>query len=298
MHLERLVDRPIIHPDIPGYDADRLGTNINGPSLIRAPDWLPEPLGRYYLYFAHHQGTHIRLAFADHLAGPWTLHAPGSLQLSQTPFTGHIASPDLHIDSENRRLVMYYHGHGGVSTPRDVEQPSMVAYSSDGLNWRTDFEVLGESYFRVFRVGDGMTYAIAKGGRLYRSSDGFGGFVHRGACMDYSGRHWAVRVTDAGIDWFYSRWGDEPEHLLHAFTPLPADWMDWRLTGRRSLLRPERDWEGVNRPTAVSMIGAVHEPTHELRDPAYFRDDDGRGYLLYTTAGESGIAIGELLDDR
>jgi hypothetical protein len=38
---------------------DRMGSNINGPSLIRVPDWVPDPLGRYYLYFAHHHGTYI-----------------------------------------------------------------------------------------------------------------------------------------------------------------------------------------------------------------------------------------------
>ena len=60
---------------------DRMGDNINGPSLIKVPDWIENPLGQYYLYFAHHQGTHIRLAYADRLEGPWTTHAPGTLQL-------------------------------------------------------------------------------------------------------------------------------------------------------------------------------------------------------------------------
>jgi hypothetical protein len=32
----------------------------------------------------------------------------------------------------------------------------------------------------------------------------------------------------------------------------------------------------------------------QLRDPAIFEDDDGRTYLLYSVAGESGIAIAEL----
>ena len=68
----RIMEEPIIHP---GMDA-RIGTNINGPSVIRVPDWLAKPLGRYYLYFAHHKGTFIRLAYADNLKGPWQIH-PG-----------------------------------------------------------------------------------------------------------------------------------------------------------------------------------------------------------------------------
>ena len=51
MHATRLLDEPIIHP---GMD-DRIGANINGPSVICVPDWVEAPLGRYYLYFAHHR---------------------------------------------------------------------------------------------------------------------------------------------------------------------------------------------------------------------------------------------------
>ena len=51
--VTRLPGNPIIRPAmLPGAD----GENINGPSLIRVPDWVANPLGRYYLYFAHHNG--------------------------------------------------------------------------------------------------------------------------------------------------------------------------------------------------------------------------------------------------
>ena len=70
VRIERLVDAPIIRPEM---DA-AMGSNIAGPSLIRVPEWLPNPLGRYYLYFADHRGTYIRLAYADELTGPWTMH--------------------------------------------------------------------------------------------------------------------------------------------------------------------------------------------------------------------------------
>ena len=48
VRIERLVDAPIIRPEMDGS----MGSNIAGPSLIRVPEWLPNPLGRYYLYFA------------------------------------------------------------------------------------------------------------------------------------------------------------------------------------------------------------------------------------------------------
>src|SRR6185369_80677 len=80
---ERLAANPIITPQTD----HSIGTNINGPSLIRVPGWVPHPLGRYYLYFADHNGKYIRLAYADRLQGPWKIHAPGALQLSQSYFS-------------------------------------------------------------------------------------------------------------------------------------------------------------------------------------------------------------------
>jgi hypothetical protein len=37
-------------------------------------------------------------------------------------------------------------------------------------------------------------------------------------------------------------------------------------------------------------------PVRQLRDPAIYQED-GRTYLLYSVAGEHGIAIAELLED-
>lgn len=308
-HLTRLGDGPIVGPDTPGYDTATLGTNINGPSAIRVPDWVADPLGRYYLYFAHHQGESIRLAYADDVAGPYRVHTPGTLQLDQTPFRHHIASPDLHIDQARQRFVMYYHGCGytGGHDTVGTEQQTCVATSPDGLHWSSETVVLGESYFRVFDVAEAR-YAVSKGGRLYRqgpAGDAAAWETRRPAMVDLSGRHWAVWSDDNGTDhaalhWVYSRWGDAPERLLHAITPLrdatagPIDWARWRLERRADLLAAEHDWEGAHQPIAVSLPGSVHEPVHELRDPAYLRDSDGREYLFYSVAGEAGIAVAEL----
>src|SRR5262249_16940940 len=63
-----------------------LGDNVNGPSIIRVPSWIEHPLGRYYMYFAHHMGTHIRLAYADAITGPWHVYDPGVLEVKDTAF--------------------------------------------------------------------------------------------------------------------------------------------------------------------------------------------------------------------
>lgn len=89
--MVRLPGNPIVRPEIlPSQD----GSNIKGPSLIRAPGWVRAPLGGYYLYFAHHGGRYIRLAVADALARPRRIHEPGVLRLEQAPAcVDHVASP-------------------------------------------------------------------------------------------------------------------------------------------------------------------------------------------------------------
>src|SRR6266542_5551583 len=84
----RFKDNPILHGKLKGLEGAP-GRNINGPSLLRVPAWVENPLGKYYLYFAHHSGDYIRLAYADRLEGPWTVHEPGALHLKDAPGRGH-----------------------------------------------------------------------------------------------------------------------------------------------------------------------------------------------------------------
>ena len=82
VRVERLLDAPIIRPDL----HPSIGENIQGPSLIRVPDWVEDRLGAYYLYFADHKGRYIRLAYADAVLGPWHIHQAGSLQIADSHF--------------------------------------------------------------------------------------------------------------------------------------------------------------------------------------------------------------------
>ena len=60
IRVTRLANGPIIGPHL----HPSIGVNIQGPSLIRVPDWIDNRLGAYYLYFADHKGSYIRLAYA------------------------------------------------------------------------------------------------------------------------------------------------------------------------------------------------------------------------------------------
>ncbi|MBN2507754.1 MAG: hypothetical protein JXQ71_13780 [Verrucomicrobia bacterium] len=279
----------------------REGENINGPSLIRVPPWVSKPLGRYYLYFAHHNGQYIRLAYANHLEGPWTLHPPGALHLGQTPACrGHLASPEVVLDETRLEIRMYFHG----PARRVSGQKSFVALSRDGRHFTPRDEVLGLFYFRVFRH-DGWWYALAKGGVLHRSRDGLTGFerghnpfpggqLRKGDLNEPGPRHVAL-LKEADTLWvYYTRIGDAPERILRARMHLGPDWRDWSVADPVDVLRPERAWEGATLPLQASKAGAARGPENALRDPAVFVDADGRRYLLYSVAGESGIAIAEL----
>ena len=68
--------------------------NINGPSVISVPSWVKNPLGKYYMYFAHHKGEYIRLAYADSIEGPWRIYQPGSLRVKDSLFTTQRATGD------------------------------------------------------------------------------------------------------------------------------------------------------------------------------------------------------------
>jgi hypothetical protein len=300
---QRLLDRPIIDPSTPGAD-ERLGTNINGPSLIRVPDWLPDPLGRYYLYFAHHQGRYIRLAYADRIEGPWTIYTPGTLQLEQTRFNNHIASPDVHIDPANRRLIMYFHGCCVKDPAIGYSQITCVATSPDGLHFDAGTEWLTNSYLRVFWWQDAC-YGLSMPGMMWHAPDPFGRFQLRQRGVEdelcaprssgeaYRSRHLAVDVVGSTLWIYFSRVGDTPERLLASSIDLTRPYAQWTATAPIELLRSEHAFEGADLPVETSAGGAIHRRAHALRDPAIFRED-GRCYLVYSTAGESGLGLAEI----
>lgn len=302
VQIRRFATNPIIRPDmIPG----RGGANINGPSLIRVPEWAANRLGRYYLYFAHHSGNSIRLAYADKLEGPWTIHKGGVLQLTEVPACkGHIASPDVHVDEVRKEIRLYFHGpvrEGGG-------QNSFLALSPDGLKFVPRDEVLGISYFRVFRWQESW-WAMAKGGQFYRSSDGMTGFEKGPNPLDDAvkndadptkshPRHVAVRVEGDTLWVYFTSIGDSPERILRSKILLNEDWKTWKASTPIEILRPETDWEGAKLPLTVSIAGAASGPENALRDPCLFTDVDGRDYLLYSVAGEMGIAIADSMPRR
>lgn len=320
IEITRLLDHPIITPD----SHPSIGTNIQGPSLIRVPAWVKNPLGKYYLYFADHKGAYIRLAYADELQGPWTVHVPGSLQLADSHFpvqpppvpaggaeklyaryrasgvdpdklphdpmidmtVPHIASPDVHVDEDRKRIVMYFHGLESFGV-----QVSRMATSTDGIHFTAEPPILAQPYMRVFEY-KGETWALAMPGQFYRRTAD-GGFEKGPLRFNPNMRHSAVLVRGHQLFVFWTQVGNAPERILVSTIDLSAPWDEWRESEAVEVLRPERTWEGADAPPEPSQRSVAYGVVNQLRDPAIF-EEDGTLYLLYAVAGERGIAIAGL----
>ncbi len=319
--VERLGAGPIIYPGL----HPSIGDNIQGPSLIKVPDWVDAPLGRYYLYFADHKGAYIRLAYADDLVGPWQIHVPGSVQIAESHFltqppavtpekadgiratfaksgvrilhdiieevtTPHIASPDVHVDAARQQIIMYYHGLEGVG-----HQTTRVATSVDGINFTTQPQALGKTYWRAFHW-DNYVYALAMPGQLYRSRDPFNGFEEGPLLFNPNMRHSAVLVRGDTLHVFWTQVGDMPEHIKHSTIELSADWQGWQVEGSDEVVRPEREYEGALAQLEPSVRSTAYGVVNQLRDPAIFVEGENV-YLLYAVGGEAGIALARIRFD-
>lgn len=296
MEARRLPQNPIVTP----ASSDTLGDNINGPSLIRVPTWVKHPLGRYYLYFAHHGGKYVRLAYAADLKGPWHIYEPGTLRLEQAARCyDHIASPDVHVDEGRRELRMYFHCPAGAAGSVDItEQKTFVALSTDGLNFSANTLPLGPAYFRVFQYG-GYYYSVVRGGLLLRSRNARGVFEEGPTLIKAEDgrilRHAAVDLRGDLLRIYYSRIGDRPERILESDVHLTSDWSAWTASKSAAVLSPEKTYEGSDQPLEASEPDDAPHRVRQLRDPAVFREGR-RAYLVYSIAGESGLAMATLGD--
>jgi hypothetical protein len=91
--------------------------------------------------------------------------------------------------------------------------------------------------------------------------------------------------------------GDTPERIWRCRIDLGEPQERWRARDHELVLAPERDWEGARLAVVTSRKGIARKPEHALRDPAIFEEND-KTYLLYAVAGEQGIAIARLEEER
>ena len=310
-----------------------LGDDINGPSVIRVPAWIPHPMGRYYLYFAHHRGDHIRLAYADSLSGPWKIYEPGVLHVRDTEFYRpqpdpplslykgfdvyntlytHVASPEIYIDEDRKQLVMFVHGlyTAGKKWPvgpkeasqwlRDnsFAQYTQTTVSRDGIHFEPRPGLTAKtSYMSVFRWR-GTYYSMSRLGLLGRSDDLLAPFELAGSV--FAGGPYAGRVRHVGLLLrgdtlyvFFSAIGDSPEEIMLSTVALNDDWRTWKASTAQEVLAPREAYDCVDLPPVPSKPGEIEGRERALRDPGVI-EDNGKVILFYSYCGEQGIAAADV----
>lgn len=335
------------------------GHNINSPMVIALPKWLAKkdrvsPKAKYYMYFAHHAGTYIRMAWAERIEGPWTLHNVGqnvdldkkgvlsmysktedgycdTMRISNRVITtGHIASPFVVLDNENKKFILYFHGGRTCiddSQKRLSPQRTFVATSNDGLDFAQDpFQpaVLGQSYFLPFEH-KGRWYAFSNTGDFHIAptegslwvapDDMFPGdyLWESGRCIldelfekhskkhnivvdpIMMPRHVGIRIEGDKMYLLCSAKSDSPERLYFTTFDISNDDSNkWSATDLEIVMTAKTDWEGGNLEPQLSENGKANTMLNDVRDPFIFEDTDGKLYLFYVGGGERAIGVASI----
>ena len=349
--------QPIIDQDMfDDLGVEDEGENINGPSLIRIPDWISpadraHPSAVYYLYFGHHTGDYIRMAWAANIIGPWNLYQIGSnvargnrgvLDNGGRDINvgngivieeNHLASPDVHVDNENQRIIMYFHsGSSTFFNGNEMNgQFTWVSTSPYGLDFNGNIEPvrLAASYVRTFEHGNEL-YAFDNsadpkraldvnnpweppsnyysGATISNLWDARSGNFTQEPIEDNLGlsraelrvRHTAVRLDGNTLQVFYTRRGDSPERVLMSTVNLNVgDFENWEFSfPPAEILTATSGWEGGQFEPEPSEAATAPENVNQIRDPYVFEDSDGSLYLIYAGNGEDALGIAALSSPR
>ena len=171
-------------------------------------------------------------------------------------------------------------------------QVTRVAAHPDGIHFTSQPGIFSRRYLRAF-TNDSHTYALVMSGQVYRFTDHQYPLEEGSLLFNKGIRHSALLKKGDPLHVFWSQVEDFPERILMSTIDLSVDWREWRDTESIDVLCPERPWEGADAPLEPSERGVAYGHVNQLRDPAIF-SEDGRNYLLYSVAGESGIGIAEI----
>lgn len=253
------------------FDKDDIGDdNVNGPSMIKRN-------GIYTLYYANHRGKSIRVMTGQSIDNMDIDSDP--IMLEDTVCNTHIASPHAVVAGDVN--ILYFHG--------DCDDGQHTFHAIlDSNNTLLEVTDSPEAHFYLKTHGQ---YAIAKKGNecgiIYQAS-GYGWNPIFELIPNM--RHADIKIDGDVMTIFYTRVGDEPEHIRVAVLNMITE----EIINDYELLRPMEQWEGVDLPVQPSKFGASWSRVNQLRDPAFFEDDDGTNYLFYSYAGESGIGYVKL----
>ncbi|MET8233433.1 hypothetical protein ABZS77_22465 [Micromonospora sp. NPDC005298] len=205
------------------------------PSVIRAADYFPNPLGAYYLYYAPHERPGgIALAYSDSINGPWTEYDVnpliGNTWLPHYATVSHISSPHaVWIEGENK-LFLYFHGENSITRYATSDDGIHFEYGGTAVS-RNDSTGGETSYARVFEQSVprlGTRYLMVFMDNPTAALPGPTGPVSRRIrwAVSNDARTWTMQpeplVTPQGIEGpnasgpFFLRWNDRNLVIYHA----------------------------------------------------------------------------------
>ena len=274
------------------------GKNLTGPSVMKVPQWVDEPLGAYYMYFANHIGKEIRLAFANDPLGPWEVYSKPVLELSELKGAlRHVASPEAVIDWGSRQFYLFV--HSPIADSRG--QKTFTTVSDDG----SLFYQIGNGptidfpYVRVFHW-DSQFWAVGRHSRsylLFSSDTPEGEWLPQGSLpLGENVRHVGLKVFESTLLVAFSRVEESPESIYMVALDL-THFERNSVFGSAPvgcLVSAVYPFEGAALDPVASEPGPQKLMiANDVRDPDLFIDD-GAVYLFYSVGGERGIAAGHI----
>ena len=179
---------------------------------IKVEGLVPNPLGKYYLYFSIHAHVGVGLAYADNLNGPW--HVLDTLLWKQG------AAADVIWLEDEQRFAAYYHPSNTYSVIRlsrdgiNWTEPQTIAHAGDLIEkaqtffytkvWEHTCPSLGNRYIMMWRV---------------EMWDGF--FIDRAINWKWHTCK-VLMYSDNGIDWSI-----HPEPILCDGNAMGTNFMKW-----------------------------------------------------------------------
>ena len=311
--------------------------NIMTPSLISIPQWLRQEVDIFknqsYLGFYSQHSTPtghdervganrtLGLFVIDDLVGSWSDVSHLLKVDAKSVACDSVHGPDVQVDSVNRRLVMYVHGHGCLMTSgrRTAKQPTFKLESTDGLFWQPSRQtqhdessqhtslplVLGDLFYtRYFSMNDNV-FIFAKSqedplGYLTVVCSKSLSITNQQRVRLLKGvRHFSIhRVLDV-LFIFFTLITDSPERIMLGTIDLTKPCLEWAIFPGPIILQPELHYEHGGVAVSPSKAGSAGcKVKHELRDPFFFAKDTTEsvlsGWLLYVVKGEGGIALSKV----
>ncbi len=301
MHIKTIIKKKLIISN--NHKLLKNWKNINGPVCFKVPPWIKNPLGKYYLIFSDHQGSYLRLAYADSMNSDWTIYKTKILEIKKLNkiLYDHIASPDIYIDNFHKQICLYFHSR---SRKYGREQLTFVALSKNGINYRIkSLDPIAPFYFRIFSYKRNY-YGLSKGGDLFKSKNKFLKFKFiKNIFNRYndkyhnqigSVRHLCLLKKKNYLEIFYTKIGDKPERIYQGILKLFKDERNWNVKSQKEILRPTKVYEGSEIKVRISRSGPSKKIENALRDP-YVIVDKINTYLLYCVKGEKGIALAKII---